>query len=100
MKKCIFYKTVYKGNKIQAIKTNGYSETLTDKIGNEIILCFNKSSKNVWVVTEKSTGFRVCEGSKRMEALEKAKKYLDMIYEKTQKLEEYKSVIKKAYAED
>ena len=34
----------------------------------------------VWTVTEKSTGFRVCQGSKRMEALEEAKKNLDMIY--------------------
>lgn len=99
MKKCTFYRTVYKDNKIQAIKTDGYSETLTDKTGNEITLCFHKESKNVWVVTEKSTGFRVSQGSKRMEALEEAKKYLNMIYDKVQKLEKYKSIIASAYAE-
>lgn len=99
MKKCIFYRTVYKDNEVQAIKTDGYSETLTDKTGNEITLCFHKASENVWTVTEKSTGFKVCEGSKRMEALEKAKKYLDIIYDKIQELEEYKGIIASAYEE-
>ena len=53
----------------------------------------------VWTVTEKSTGFRVCQGSKRMEALEEAKKNLDMIYEKMQQAEKYKGIIARAYAE-
>lgn len=97
MKKCIFYRMVYKDNTIQAIKTDGYSEMLTDKNGNEITLCFHKASDFVWTVAEKSTGFRVCQGSKRMEALEEAKKYLDMIYDKVQKLERYKDIIASAY---
>lgn len=99
MKKCTFYRTVYKNYEIQAVKTEGFCETLKDKNGNEITLCFHKASDVVWTVTEKSTGFRVCEGRKRMEALEEAKKYLDMIYEKTQKLERYKIIITKAYIE-
>lgn len=81
MKKCTFYRTVYKDHEVQPVKTEGYCETLTDKNGNEIILCFHKESDAVWIVTEKSTGFRVCQGSKRVEALEEAKKYLNMIYE-------------------
>ena len=70
-----------------------------NKNGNEITLCFHKASDVVWTVTEKSTGFRVCQGSKRMEALEEAKKYLDLIYEKMQQAEKYKGIIARAYAE-
>lgn len=99
MKKCTFYRTVYKDNEVQVIKTDGYSESLKDKNGNEIMLCFHKESDFVWVVTEKSTGFKVCQGSKRMEALEEAKKYLDMIYDKVEQLERYKGIIASAYAE-
>ena len=90
----------------KAVKTEGFCETLTDKNGNEITLCFHKtpcsvSQKDVvWTVTEKSTGLRVCESSKRMEALEEAKKYLDTIYEKIQQAEKYKDIIARAYAEE
>ena len=99
MRKCTFYRTVYKNRGVQAVKTEGFCETLKDKNGNEITLCFHKASDVVWTVTEKSTGFRVCQGSKRMEALEEAKKYLDMIYEKMQQAEKYKGIIARAYAE-
>lgn len=99
MKKCTFYRTVYKDHEVKAVKTEGFCETLTDKNGNEITLCFHKASDVVWTVTEKSTGFRVCEGNKRMTALEEAKKYLDVLYEKIQQAEKYKSIIDRAYAE-
>lgn len=110
MKKCTFYRTIYNpgGRGTKAVKTEGFCETLTDKNGNEITLCFHKTptipysatQKNVvWTVTEKSTGLRVCESNKRMEALEEAKKYLDKIYEKIQQAEKYKGIIARAYAE-
>lgn len=101
MKKCTFYRTMYKaGGGCQTVKTDGYCETLTDKDENEITLCFHKDSDYSWIVTEKSTGFKVCEGSKRTEALKEAKKYLDRIYEKIRQLEEYKDLVAKAYAEE
>ena len=100
MKKCVFYRMMNISSGVQPVKTEGYCETLADKNGNEITLCFHKASDFVWAVTEKSTGFRVCQGSKRMEALEEAKKYLDMIYERTLKLEKYKELISTAYAEE
>lgn len=101
MKKCTFYRTVYKrSDGVQAVKTNGYCETLTDKNGNEITLCFHKASDFVWTVTEKSTGFMICDSDKRMNALEEAKKYLDLIYGNIQKVEKYKSIIAKAYEEE
>lgn len=111
MKKCTFYRTIYNPGErgTKAVKTEGFCETLTDKNGNEITLCFHKTptipysatQKNVvWTVTEKSTGLRVCESSKRMEALEEAKKYLDTIYEKIQQAEKYKDIIARAYAEE
>lgn len=99
MKKCTFYRTVYSGRQVRAVKTEGFCETLTDKDGNEITLCFHKASEKVWAVTEKSTGFLVCHSDKRMNALEKAKEYLDMIYEKMQQSEKYKTIISKAYEE-
>ncbi len=105
MKKCTFYRTIKNPDGVKAVKTEGFCETLTDKNGNEIILCFHKtpysaSQKNVvWTVTEKSTGFKVCCGSKRMEALEEAKKYLDMLYEKMQQEEKYRGIIARAYAD-
>lgn len=100
MKKCIFYRTIYSGREVKAVKTEGFCETLTDKNGNEITLCFHKASEKVWAVTEKSTGFLVCHSDKRMNALEKAKEYLDMIYEKIQQAEKYKKIISKAYEEE
>lgn len=101
MKKCTFYRTVYdkKSMGVVATKTDGFCETLTDKNGNEVTLCFHKDSDFVWTVTEKSTGLRVCESDKRMNALEEAKKYLDLIYDKTQTAGKYKEIIAKAYAE-
>lgn len=44
MKKCTFYRTVYKNRGVQAVKTEGFCETLKDKNGNEITLCFHKAS--------------------------------------------------------
>ena len=41
----------------------------------------------------------VCHSDKRMNALEKATEYLDMIYEKMQQAEKYKRIISKAYEE-
>lgn len=103
LKKCTFFRTIYdtKVRNAKAVKTNGFYENLTDKNGNEITLCFHKEAEKVWIVTEKSTGFRVCEGDTRMKALEEVKKkYLDLIFEKIKTAEKYKSIIARAYAEE
>ena len=99
MKKCTFYRTVYSSGGVKAVKTDGFCETLTDKNGHEITLCFHKASDFVWGVTEKSTGLGVCQSDKRMNALEEAKKYIDLIYDKVQTLGKYQEIVAKAYAE-
>ena len=45
MKKCTFYRTIYNPGErgTKAVKTEGFCETLTDKNGNEITLCFHKT---------------------------------------------------------
>lgn len=108
MKKCIFYRTVHSPGGVKAVKTNGYYETLTDKNGHEITLCFHnpdaingvKVRDAIWGVTEKSTGFLICWGCPRKNALEEAKKYIDLIYDKIQPLGKYQEIISKAYANE
>ena len=99
MKKCTFYR-VMNQNGLKAVKTQGFCETVTDKNGHEFTLCFNKLYYNLWIVTEQSTGFRVCEGGTRMEAFENSKYYIDKIYDKVINLEKYIDIIAKAYEKD
>lgn len=100
MKKCTFYRTVYNPKKMQveAVKTEGFFDVVADNEGNEITLCFHKEFDYHWICTEKSTGLRVSEGSKRKDALEEAQKRLGLIYVKIIENEKYKELISKAYA--
>ena len=96
MKKCTFYRMMNRNDLV--VKTHGFCETVTDKNGHEITLCFNKLyDNNMWIVTEQSTGCKICEGNTRMEAFENSKHYIDRIYDKILNLGKYIDIINRAY---
>ena len=57
MKKCTFYRTVYKNRGVQAVKTEGFCETLTDKNGNitkfHPLLVVDDEWENEFIVNQK-----------------------------------------------
>lgn len=106
MKKCEFFRMVMGDDKKPSPKiTEGFCDTFTDKNGNEMIFCFHSTeyakNKKSWAVTEKSTGFLICQGlpTRQAAAEELTNKYLNLVFPLLQErnYDEYKKKIAVAY---